>query len=318
MDRFLIALPLLVGLGGGMTLSPEPENPRVQAHRRPAVHTARQLAPAGPLADDQRIEQHCLFGRPRFGFDSGTAATHTGLDAGQVRAAYGPTTLVPHEGYVLQLGLADKIPLWVAEKITASQLRGDARRSNYYRDDPMVPDVYEAADSDYTHSGYDRGHQVPAGNQKASQRLNDQTFHMTNMAPQRPRLNRYVWRELETQVRDWVRPDSPVHTITGPLFHEEAEERPATADGLITHHTIGSGGVSVPTHFYKIVAQRRGGAWRVIAFVLPNQKSFRQPLRLDRYIRSVDWIETRSGLNFFPELGQTRAAGLEGEPSVMW
>ena len=38
---------------------------------------------------------------------------------------------------------------------------------------------------DYRGSGYDRGHQAPAGNQAMDPALKDQTFFMSNFAPQR-------------------------------------------------------------------------------------------------------------------------------------
>jgi len=60
--------------------------------------------------------------------------------------------------------------------------------------------------------------------------------------------------------------------ITGGMFYDEAEDDVATADGLVNYESIGTGQVSAPTHFYKIVvAKNASDQWQAIGFVLANQ-----------------------------------------------
>lgn len=47
-----------------------------------------------------------------------------------------------------------------------------------------MPDLYKAKLSDYLRSGYDRGHMVPAADCKNSQSAMDETFFLSNIAPQ--------------------------------------------------------------------------------------------------------------------------------------
>src|ERR1039457_6622523 len=100
------------------------------------------------------------------------------------------------QGYVLEHSSVDKIPLWVCESVAADQLGGHLARSNRFKADPDLkgPRAYP---KDYVGSGYDRGHQAPAGNQTVDPDLKDQSFYMSNMAPQRPSLNRGIWKRLE-------------------------------------------------------------------------------------------------------------------------
>jgi endonuclease G len=138
-------------------------------------------------------------------------------------------------------------------------------------------------------------------------------------------FNRNIWAQLEGQVRDWLRARGGGFVITGPLFWDPAEEDTATADGFVEYNVIGPGSVSVPTHFFKIVvacSQGRNdagecvGEMSAIAFVLSNE--VHQSGSFAPYIRSVDWIEERSGLDFLPELDAAAADQLESAPSALW
>lgn len=46
------------------------------------------------------------------------------------------------------------------------------------------PDLFRPRNDDYMHSGFDRGHLVPAANYKWSQQAMNDTFSLTNVAPQ--------------------------------------------------------------------------------------------------------------------------------------
>jgi endonuclease G len=113
---------------------------------------------------------------------------------------WGPTELIIRQGYVLEHSSLGKIPLWVCESVDADQLNGHLARTNRFMADPELkgPKAYP---NDYARSGYDRGHQAPAGNQTTNQELKDETFYMSNMAPQLPSLNRGIWKELEEKIQ---------------------------------------------------------------------------------------------------------------------
>ena len=238
---------------------------------------------------------------------------------------HAPTSLVVREGYVLRHSCLDKVALWVCEHVEPDELEGDAERDDRFREDPQLAEECRSGTSDYRRSGFDRGHQAPAGNQKASQRLNDETFFLSNMAPQEPGHNRQVWRELEALTREWVADGvaSSAWVLTGGLFWEDEEDDPDRADGLIEYRIIGDGEVGVPTHFYKIVLARADeedgeGSWRVVAFVLENRK-YERPYDFAATIRSIDWIEARTGLDFFPDLvDPLLEPELEGDEGSLW
>lgn len=302
MRQVVIAVPALLGLVSGSTFLPSLDDPPGQIHRRPAI-MSMLAQPEIVFEQPARgwVETHCKFGAPELN------DIHP----------YGPTWIVPHEGYVLQLSAVDKIPLWVCEKVTLSQILGDKPRKDIFKQDPTIPDHIQADKPDYSKTGYDRGHQSPAGDQTASQRLKDETFYFTNMSPQKPQLNRTIWRTLETWTRNQITDSSPIYVITGPVFYDPFEENVQTADGLVEYYTIGPGGVSVPTHFYKIVLQAKGGHWRAIAFVMENRNHTNQE-RFEDMRQSIDWIEARTALDFFPEMDDVIEVELETDIAMMW
>lgn len=78
-------------------------------------------------------------------------------------------------------------------------------RTNDFRPDKRVANA--PTPDDYTNTGYDRGHMVPAADADDPNEMSD-TFLMTNMTPQLPSVNRVAWKNLEDRVRStpfkWV------------------------------------------------------------------------------------------------------------------
>lgn len=71
-------------------------------------------------------------------------------------------------------------------------------RTNDFRPDRRISNA--PTPEDYTNSGYDRGHMVPAADADDPKEMSD-TFFMSNMTPQLPSVNRVAWKNLEDRVR---------------------------------------------------------------------------------------------------------------------
>jgi endonuclease G len=231
------------------------------------------------------------------------------------REPRGSTELVVRRGYVLEHSSVDKIPLWVCESVSSAQLTGHLARSNRFKADPMLqgPKAYP---EDYVGSGYDRGHQAPAGNQTLDPELKQQTFFMSNMAPQRPSLNRGIWKLLEDKTRAWVFQYGHAYEWTGPIRCERAMQ-PPTDSNTDCRVTIGKHAVAVPIYFYKIILVEERSSWKTIAFVLPN-RDFKRPYHLEAFITSIDWIEKRTGIEFMPRMHDKERRALTAAVAAMW
>jgi len=79
--------------------------------------------------------------------------------------------------------------------------------------------VDRSENADYKGSGYDRGHLAAAGNHKVEQKHMEQTFFLSNMAPQIGiGFNRDSWNRLEKHVRKLTNVYKDVYVCTGPLY----------------------------------------------------------------------------------------------------
>ena len=110
--------------------------------------------------------------------------------------AFPPTAFVIRDGYVLEHSSVDKIALWVCEHVTLAEItsKPGVKRRDKFAPDPQLDPQERAELADYRRSGFDRGHQAPAGDQSSSQQLKDETFFLSNMAPQiGSGFNRNVW-----------------------------------------------------------------------------------------------------------------------------
>ena len=198
--------------------------------------------------------------------------------------------LVRHDGYVLRYDADLKNAVWVAYPLLAYEITGDADRDNERFTPDRAVDGGTALPSDYTRSGYDRGHLAPAGDFKFSQSLTRQSFLMSNISPQAPPFNRGVWKELEEQVRKWALRDGGLYVVTGPI----------PRDGL---PTIGkTNDVAVPDQFYKVLLYCRKGDspdLRMIGFLLKNEASDES---LRAFVVPVSAIERSTGLDFFNKM----------------
>ena len=71
---------------------------------------------------------------------------------------------------------------------------------------------------------------------------------------------------------------------------------------------IGEERVSVPGQFYKIVLDRDGENYKILAFLMPHKES-KKPLH--NFITSVDSIEELTGIDFCPKLNDELETKLE-------
>ena len=82
--------------------------------------------------------------------------------------------------------------------------------------------------------------------------------------------------------------------------------------------TIGKNRVQVPSHFYKIIVRRlENGKAQALGFVMENRE-YAKSVRLGDFIRSIDWIEERTGLDFLSELNDNEENALESALPSPW
>ncbi len=207
--------------------------------------------------------------------------------------AYGkvlPRTNIPHViicnkefgiGYSTQM----KVPLFVIQKLTAENVTSATQlHSATFRADPRFPKEAQAALSDYTNSGFDRGHMAPFEDHNHDREAALETMFLTNVVPQNSSNNRGIWRVLETQVRNMTL-DGDVYVITGPIF-----------EGRI--NTIGENKIPVPTRLFKVIVMP--STRTAITYVIPNTNV--PSSSLSTFISSIGNVQLLSGIDPVPIL----------------
>ena len=189
-----------------------------------------------------------------------------------------------------------KVPTWTGYELTPARLHGSSTRPTHFRRDAALTGP-SAGDSDYTGSGFDRGHMVPAADLAFSEAAIRVTFLLSNAAPQRRSVNAGSWRRVENAVRRIASRADAVYIFTGAMVASTNPEY------------IGPGRVAVPTHFYKVILAVTGNKKTAYAAIVPNSDE-RGPT-LDTLAVSVDDVESLTGLDFFSELEDSEESRIE-------
>lgn len=186
------------------------------------------------------------------------------------------------DGFAVMYSGVSRTPLWSAEYLDRKRLQQakEIDREDSFHEESRLPKSIRASLSDYSGSGYDRGHLAPNANMANRSQQYD-SFSLANIAPQSPRNNRYIWRNIESATRYLTQQYGEVYSITGVAFTGKTTKQLANR-------------VLVPSHFFKAVyipAINQAGV-----YYAPNDESERIE------VISVDELAARIGIDVLPIL----------------
>ena len=191
---------------------------------------------------------------------------------------------------------------WVSWHLS-SAWTGDTPRCNCFkRDNDLPSSFFRATSSDYTNSGFDRGHLCPSADRNGSEDSNENTYYMSNIAPQAPDNNRKSWANFENYLRSLTLDGNEVHIIAG-----VAGSGGIGGNGFAT--TIDNGNITVPDSFWKVALILPNGtndinrvttSTRVIAINVPNDQGITSDWT--QFRTSVDAIESLTGYDLFENI----------------
>ncbi|WP_414662095.1 immunoglobulin domain-containing protein [Horticoccus sp. 23ND18S-11] len=202
---------------------------------------------------------------------------------------------------------------WVAWDLTTTDVGGSGR-SDFSVDTTLPAGFTAVLTTDYSGSGFDRGHMCPSGDRTVSVADNQFTFYMSNMVPQAPDNNQGVWANFESYCRTLAAAGNELLIISGP--------------GGFAGSTLTTG-VAIPGYVWKIAVvvplgpgsalSRLNAATRVIALKIPNVQGIRSN-PWQNYITSAAQLETDTGYSFFTDvpaaLAATLRAKVDGQTAV--
>ena len=225
-----------------------------------------------------------------------------------------------HDHYLIQRAVEaidynDRLgePNWVSWDLTVSDIGSSGRSSSFYTDTNLPPNFNRVKYSDYTYSGYDRGHMCPSEDRTDNTNDNKAVFFMSNIVPQTPDNNQGVWGNLENYCQALAQAGNELLIICGP----------SSFDGARINT---NGPVYIPGYTWKIAVIVQPGSGsalsrinygtRVIAVNVPNIAGIRS-VPWTNYLTSVNQIQMNTGFIFFTALPAHVAAVLRAKVDGM-
>lgn len=174
-------------------------------------------------------------------------------------------------------------PLWSAEHLTRKALQKKIKRNGKFHEEELLNSDDRSLLTDYSHSGYDRGHMAPSGDMPTKSAQNE-SFTLANMIPQNSDNNCGIWAAIENSTRTLAKEKGELYVITGPLFTASSPQRLKNR-------------VFIPTRIYKAIydpTTQKGAA-----YIVNNTSG-------DNYDTiSIMELEQISGIQFFPPMKST-------------
>lgn len=265
----------------------------------PPVASSAATSAAEPILWPTPEAEHVIFGLP-------TRRTWDPYDAAlRVRSRL---------GYVIGHYATGRVPAWTSYHLTKDYVDGQEfipRAKLSWKADPDLPAEERAEDSDYTKSGYSRGHMAMQSDLRGrSEACEREGYYLSNTCPQTQAFNDGIWKSLENQCKAWARTYGEVWILCGPLF---------TTTPLRRLQGETANRVAIPDAFYKLVVRKDGDQPVVLAFVFPHEPEPNRKTPLQQFLTSVDEIEKQGALDFFPDLPDTMENAIEAEtPTMLW
>lgn len=239
--------------------------------------------------------------------DSAGTGIQNCLTLRNIVSSQGGGILIEHKGFTLNYNTQYNTPDWVAWELTAEECQSDGvtRKGFNFIPDEDLPYQYQVTTSDYTNSGYDRGHMCPAADMKWDADAMHDCFYMTNICPQLPVVNQQYWERLESACRRWAVSEGSIYIVCGPIYNSS---RPKN---IGREHMI-----AVPDAFFKVVISLSGNTPKGIGFYYQNSEK-RQTM--ESASRTIDQIEEMTGYDFFPELPDSIENNIESQNNLtLW
>jgi DNA/RNA endonuclease G (NUC1) len=218
------------------------------------------------------------------------------------------------------------IPHWVAYQVKRfpGQLGAGPKRPWWFTDAALFKARIAPADESYAYPQdlkpgfpYDRGHMCPKFTAwRLGANADWNTHYFLNACPQHEDLNQGIWEKLERKVDRWADTYGQVWVVTGPILNGKKPKKWLGEKDEIP--------VAIPDSFFKIVIKENsapGMANRpdVLAFIFPNKSIPKKAADHEKYLKSVDEVEAKTGLDFLRKLPAADQAVVEAvKAKALW
>lgn len=196
--------------------------------------------------------------------------------------------VVTHAGYTSSFNSNTLIPDWVAYELTVNETNGTVSRPS---NSPFQPDPNlrgrQPDRSDYSRSGWDKGHLAPCADMKWSEQAMLESFYFSNVCPQNHDFNEKDWQKLENKARNIARKKGSLYIICGPVITTNEFGK------------IGQKGVVIPDYFFKAFLYKDNNGFHSIAYLMPNKYTGKP---VNEFALSVNDLERIINIDLFVHL----------------
>lgn len=211
--------------------------------------------------------------------------------------------------FSLEYDKSKKHSRWVAFRFDNLTKLQNVGREDAFDTDPSISAEYQRVQADFGKKGYDRGHICASADRLYSREVNEQTFYYTNMSPQRNSFNTGIWLTLEGQVQSWGRSctsSDTLYVVKGGTIDKEDQIK-----GYIDNDRS----KPIPKYYYMALLFKKGESFKAIAFWLEHTDT-QKSLKLSDCALSIDELEEKTGIDFFPSLNDNLENALESTYSL--
>jgi endonuclease G len=250
-------------------------------------------------------------------YSASTATRDDNMGLGNPSGAVNSTSypnnyLMTKTQYSLSYSDSKKTANWVSWHLSTAWVGSTPRQDDFRADNTLPSSWVKVGGTDYSGSGFDRGHMCPSADRTGSVADNSSTFLMTNMVPQAPKNNQITWANLENYCRTLINAGNELYIISGPYG-----QGGTGSNGYKT--TISTKNIVVPSYVWKIIVvlpvgnndiARISTSTRVIAVWMPNNQTVNsQPWGY--YRTTVDYIESQTGFDFLSNVAASIQTTIE-------
>ena len=199
--------------------------------------------------------------------------------------------------YAMEYNCTLRSQWWSAYRWDRTNSSKSVSRTDAWLPDPLIPQEYQTDQSDYSGTGYTRGHIMASEDRVYSRQANEQTFYYSNMQPQLYNFNTQgIWWNIENLL---IRSQYNTNAFRDTLY--------VVKGGTIRQgeYTTTAKRLPVPKYFFMALLRKRNdiqvnGGYAAVGFWMEHKDN--NDANYKAYARSIDELEDLTGLDFFCNL----------------
>jgi len=198
---------------------------------------------------------------------------------------------IENDGFTLAYSYKYKAPIFAETIVAWEDFTKKMKRKSGFIKDNRINKEFSQSTKDYSKSGYEKGHMIPATMTRRSELAQNQSFFYTNIVPQLRKVNNPVVREIERYAKNLAYQYGSIHYLVGCIFGEDCIHRGKKST------LEEKRGIAIPSYMYFIITY--GEKEDKKCFVVPNtEDANKKYLQSGHYNSTLDKISSMAKIKF--------------------